>query len=96
MSPFFSVITIGVSIILCYTIYIIMNRKRQAKTKAVPMAESMLEDTSYIQEMKHLSGKMGFVVWQQYDILLATRPYDWGTIVEKNMLLWAYPDVAAH
>jgi hypothetical protein len=57
MSPFFSVITIGVSIILCYTIYIIMNRKRQAKTKAVPMAESMLEDTSYIQEMKHLSGR---------------------------------------
>ena len=26
----------------------------------------MLDDTSYIQEIKHLSGMIGSVVWQQY------------------------------
>ena len=42
----------------------------------------MLDDTSYIQEVQHLSGQVGFVVWQQYDILLATQPYDWWTMVD--------------
>ncbi len=37
---------------------------------------------SYIQEVQHLSGQVGFVVWQQYDILLDTQPYDWWTMVD--------------
>ena len=82
MSPIFSVITIGISIILCYTVYIIMDCKRQAKTNVVQTTETMLDDTSYIQEMKHLSGKVGFVLWQQYDVLLAARPYSWETMVD--------------
>ena len=82
MSPLFSVITTGVCIILCYTIYIIMDRKRQAKTNASQTTETMLDDTSYIQEMKHLSGKVGFVLWQQYDVQLAARPYCWETMVD--------------
>ena len=45
-------------------------------------ADSVLEDDSYIQEMQHLSGKVGLVVWQQYDILLAARHYDWETMVD--------------
>ena len=42
----------------------------------------MLDDTSYIQEIKHLSGMIGSVVWQQYDILLAVRPYGWDTMID--------------
>ena len=82
MSPLFTIITTGVSIILCYTIYIIMDRKRQAQTSVAQTTETMLDDTSYIQEMKHLSAKIGFVWWQQYDILLAAHPYCWETMVD--------------
>lgn len=82
MSPLFAVITTGVSIFLCYTIYIIMDRKRQSKTKVTQTAETILDDTSYIQEMKHLSVKVGFVLWQQYDFLLATHPYFWEYMVD--------------
>lgn len=32
--------------------------------------------------MKHLSGKDGNVVWQQYDILLAAQHYGWETMVD--------------
>ena len=42
----------------------------------------MLDDISYIQEIQHLSGQIGFVLWQQYDILLAARPYFWEAIVD--------------
>jgi hypothetical protein len=83
MSPLFTVITIGISIIIGYTIYIIMDRKQQAKTNAAQTAETMLDDTSYIQEMKHLSGKIGFVLWQQYDFLLATHPFYWEAMVDS-------------
>lgn len=83
MSPLFTVITIGISIIIGYTIYIMMDRKRQAKTNAAQTAETMLDDTSYIQEMKHLSGKIGFVLWQQYDFLLATHPFSWEAMVDS-------------
>lgn len=82
MSPLFTVITTGLSIILGYTIYIILDRRRQAKTNAAQTAETMLDDTSYIQEMKHLSGKIGVVLWQQYDFLLATHPYYWEAMVD--------------
>ena len=62
MSTLFPVLTIGSSIILCYTVYLILDRRKQSKTANVQTAESMLDDTSYIQEMKHLSGKDGNVV----------------------------------
>ena len=42
----------------------------------------MLDDISYIQEIKHLHGNAGNVVWQQYDILLAAQHYDWWTMVD--------------
>ena len=82
MSPLYSVLTIGISIILCYTVYIIMYRRGLAKTKNVQTPDSVLDDTSYIQEMQHLSGKVGIVLWQQYDVLLATHKYDWLTMVD--------------
>ena len=82
MSTLFPVLTIGSSIILCYTVYLILDRRKQSKTANVQTAESMLDDTSYIQEMKHLSGKDGNVVWQQYDILLAAQHYCWETMVD--------------
>ena len=42
----------------------------------------MLDDISYIEDIHHYSGKMGLVVWHQYDVLLATRPYGWDTMVK--------------
>ena len=42
----------------------------------------MLDDISYIEDIHHCSGKMGLVVWHQYDVLLATRPYGWDTMVK--------------
>ena len=82
MSPLYSVSTIGISIILCYTVYIIIYRRRQAKMNRAQAEEAVLDDISYIQEMQHISGKVGITIWQQYDILLAARPYDWVTMVD--------------
>ena len=42
----------------------------------------MLDDASYIQEIKHLSVKVGIILWQQYDVLLATQKYGWETMVD--------------
>lgn len=47
-----------------------------------PSADTALDDDSYIQEMQHQSGKVGLVVWQQYDILLAAQHYGWETMVD--------------
>ena len=80
MTPLFQVMTIGIAVIVCYTVYIIMDRRKQKE--AVADAESMIDDVSYIQEIKHLSGKVGFVTWQQYDILLASQKYGWETMVD--------------
>ena len=52
------------------------------KEKAVQAAEPMIDDISYIQEIKHLSGKWGFYKWHQYDVLLATRIYGWDAMVD--------------
>ena len=82
MATLFSLVTIAISIIACYTIYYFLDSKRQAKANGVQEAEKMLDDTSYIQEMKHLYGKYGFAVWQQYDFLLATQHYGWETMVD--------------
>lgn len=38
----------------------------------------MLDDISFIQEMKHIHG-----AWQQYDVLLAARGYGWDYMVDS-------------
>jgi hypothetical protein len=78
MTPLFQMMTIAVTIIACYTFLIIRERRKQKKEAA----ESVIDDVSYIQEIKHLSGKVGFVTWQQYDILLAAQKYGWETMVD--------------
>lgn len=58
-------------------------KKEKQKEKIAPVAEEpMIDDISYIQEIKHLSGKVGIVLWQQYDVLLATQKYGWETMVD--------------
>ena len=44
---------------------------------AADETEAMLDDVSYIREMKHLRG-----LWQRYDFLLAARGYGWDTMVD--------------
>ena len=78
MTPLFQMMTIAVTIIACYTFLIIKERRKQKKEAA----EFVIDDVSYIQEIKHLSGKVGFVTWQQYDILLAAQKYGWETMVD--------------
>lgn len=56
--------------------------KAETKAKSANEAETMLDDISYIQEIKHQHGNVGNVVWQQYDILLAAQHYDWWTMVD--------------
>ena len=46
------------------------------------VAESFIDDDSYIESIEHLSGKVGVFIWQQYDILLATQKYGWDTMVD--------------
>lgn len=82
MSALFTVITIGLSIIIYYTIDIIRYRRKQAKKKAAPAEEPMLDDVSYIREIKRQSFIWSHVTWQQYDILLAARPYYWEAMVD--------------
>ena len=82
MSPFFSILTIVVFCFLYGAVYVIY-RKQQAKKKAEqPAEEPMLDDTSYIEDMKHQSFNWAFRTWQQYDILLAAQPYGWETMVD--------------
>ena len=83
MSQLLSILAFAFSFFVCSAIYTIVYRRRQKKAKEELTADKpMLDDTSYIQEVQHLSGQVGFVVWQQYDILLATQPYDWWTMVD--------------
>ncbi len=67
-------------------VYGLIEGKRKAKTKeeakAANEADTMLNDVSYIQDMKHLYGNVGIAFWQQYDILLATQPYGWETMID--------------
>ena len=64
--------------------YMLIEGKRKAKARAKVdnEAETMLDDISYIQEIKHLHGNAENGAWQQYDILLAAQHYDWKTIVD--------------
>jgi hypothetical protein len=63
---------------------ILYNGKRNAKTKAKADKgiEVMLDDVSYIQEIKHLYGDAGIAFWKQYDVLLAAQHYGWETMVD--------------
>ena len=48
------------------------------QSKSNAEAEEMLDDVSYIQDMKHIRGD-----WQQYDVLLAARGYGWTFMVDS-------------
>lgn len=82
MSTFYTVLAYLIGPIIGIIVYILIERKRTAKKKAEKAADTMLDDISYIQEMQHLSGKTGFMLWQQYDILLAAQPFFWEQIVD--------------
>ena len=86
METLYQILAVMIGPVVGILVYGLIEGKRKAKTKeeakAANEADTMLDDTSYIQEMKHLHGKVGFVTWQQYDILLATQPYGWETMVD--------------
>jgi hypothetical protein len=77
MSPIFAIGTLVVGFLLFYVCYVI-HRRQMKKTKE----EAFIDDESYIESIEHLSGRVGFVTWQQYDILLATQKYGWNTMVD--------------
>ena len=65
-------------------VYVFIESKRKARTKTMPVqnAETLLDDVSYIQEIKHLHGAVGIAFWNQYDVLLAAQHYGWETMVD--------------
>ena len=75
-------VIIGPVIGILVGIFYIGKRNANTKAKTVNEMEAMLDDVSYIQEMKHLHGNVENKVWQQYDILLAAQHYDWYTMVD--------------
>jgi hypothetical protein len=84
METFGQVLAVIIGPVIGILVGIFYIGKRNAKTKAktVKEMEAMLDDVSYIQEMKHLHGNVENKVWQQYDILLAAQHYDWYTMVD--------------
>ena len=78
----YTILTVIIGPLVGIMVYALIERKRKAKNIDTTAAETMLDDVSYIQEIQHTSGKVGFVLWQQYDILLAARPYGWETMVD--------------
>lgn len=86
MDTFFQVLAAISGPIIGITTGILLDNKRktkaETKAKSANEAETMLDDISYIQKIKHLHGNAGNVVWQQYDILLAAQHYDWWTMVD--------------
>jgi uncharacterized protein (UPF0264 family) len=84
METFYQVLVAIIGSVVGILVYVLIEGKRKAKTKAksAQEAEIMLDDTSYIQEIKHLYGNVGNAFWKQYDVLLATQHYDWDTIVD--------------
>lgn len=77
MSPIFSIGTLVIAFLLFYICYLIHCRQKKRM-----VAESFIDDDSYIESIEHLSGKVGVFIWQQYDILLATQKYGWDTMVD--------------
>ena len=86
MDTFFQVLAVIIGPLAGILVYMLIEGKRKAKAKtkakSANEAETMLDDTSYIQDMKHLSLTVKSVLWQQYDFLLASYPYDWYAIVD--------------
>ena len=86
MDTFFQVLAAISGPIIGITTGILLDNKRktkaETKAKSANEAETMLDDISYIQEIKHQHGNVGNMVWQQYDILLAAQHYDWWTMVD--------------
>ena len=84
MGTFYQVLAVIIGPIAGILIYALIERKRnsRAKAKVANEEETMLNDTSYIQEIKHLYGNVGIAFWKQYDILLATQHYGWETMVD--------------
>ena len=86
METLYQVLAVIIAPVVGILVYGLIEGKRKAKTKeeakVANEADTMLDDTSYIQEMKHLYGNVGIALWQQYDILLATQPYGWDTMVD--------------
>ncbi len=82
MSTFYTILASIIGPIIGITVYIIIENRRTAKKKVKKATDTMLDDISYIQEIQHLSAKTGFVVWHQYDIMLAARPFFWEVMVD--------------
>jgi len=73
---------IGPVIGILVGIFYIGKRNAKTKAKADKGIEVMLDDVSYIQEIKHLYGDAGIAFWKQYDVLLAAQHYGWETMVD--------------
>jgi hypothetical protein len=84
METLYQVLAVIIGPVVGILVYGLIEGKRNAKTKAkvVKETETMLDDTSYIQEIKHLYGNVGIAFWKQYDVLLATQHYGWETMVD--------------
>ena len=84
METFYQVLAVIIGPIVGILAYFFIESRRKAKTKekVAQEAETMLNDTSYIQEIKHLYGNVGIAFWKQYDVLLATQHYGWETMVD--------------
>ena len=82
MSTFYTILASIIGPIIGIAVYIIIENRRTAKKKVKKAADTMLDDISYIQEIQHLSGKTGLMMWHQYDILLAARPFFWEVMVD--------------
>ena len=77
MSPIFAIGTL-VGVFLLFFICIVIHRRQMKSANA----ESFIDDESYIESIEQLSGRVGLITWQQYDILLATQKYGWDTMVD--------------
>ena len=84
METLYQVLAVIIGPVVGILVYAFIESKRKAKTKvkAAQEAEAMLDDGSYIQEIKHLYGNVGIAFWKQYDVLLATQNYGWETMVD--------------
>lgn len=82
MSSLFPIFTAIIGPIVGIAIYAIVKSKLKAKTKKTPVAETMLDDTSYIEDMERHPFIRAHVTWQRYDILLAAQPYYWEAMVD--------------
>jgi len=84
METFYQVLVAIIGPIVGIIVYGIIESKRKKKPKveSANETETMLDDNSYIQEIKHLYGNVGIAFWKQYDILLETQHYSWGTMVD--------------